>query len=38
MSSTKQTVKVSELSETQAIAVKAEWLVDIQEGNKSLWG
>ena len=30
MSSTKQTVKVSELSEAQAIAVKAEGLVDIQ--------
>lgn len=38
MSSTKQTVKVSELSETQAIAVKAEGLVDIQEGEQVLVG
>jgi len=38
MSSTKQTVKVSELSETKAIAVKAEGLVDIQEGEQVLVG
>lgn len=38
MSSTKQTVKVSELSERQAIAVKAEGLVDIQEGEQVLVG
>lgn len=38
MSSTKQTVKVSDIPETKAIAVKAEGLVDIQEGEQVLVG
>jgi len=38
MSSTKQTVKVSDIPETKAIAVKAEGLVGIQEGEQVLVG
>ena len=38
MSSTKKTVKVSELPQTKAIGVKAEGLVDIKEGDEVLVG
>lgn len=38
MSSTKQTVKLSELPETKAVAVKVEGVVDIEKGEQVLVG